>query len=737
MSATKDSSLLPPLHPPQNWIPPIQVQPSAHPLAPEPGRIIFTRQLWQRTMPEDSSEHGVSTRSQSQGSLSAYQANASTSRRASSNVSTRSLRSAPSILGSSKAPLTPEESPPSRPARKRSVNVVEEEDRGIDSHEVTPIHTRVSSGDSTAHVCICQPDPKIPRPRNAFILYRQHHQAKVVAQHPGLANPEISKIIGEQWRNQSAEVKNGWKALAEEEKLRHQQQYPTYRYQPKRSGRRNSTSSETPGSAGEKAKCNKCGGRTILAPSTPYAHGSNVTSPSTAGLPPGTPSSAPTPISRTLPFLRDLSLQSPASRPMRYQTMPPNHHLDERDDLGPLSPDFKRRRFNGENHQPTIHRVMPPRYGAVPAGMPVGPGTPFPFGQAAHAHPQNHPQMFAPVHVVSTPQPRRESLPGLRGVTGASTGAPATAKSMVGQSVDEVIMSMPFEAKLGILRKIAPPRALKKRAPRGPLIAIEGDNAEAVERLAKWLSETLRKDSELTVKLLDGPDIAPKGNRDEAMAEYHVLVAHWLGKSKTIMSDLEYNIAGTPDTAKANKMDTSAVNTPTPASGSREVGENYDNEEGTPPKHSSSNNTMQIDSANPTAASSPKKTNSITDIMDVDDNNPTGATTTTKPTAKPIAIVPLFSLHASNTFACRIPLIDTYAPNDHWSWNATQWRGVVGADLTIYLKDGEEKGKMVEQSEEERLFVVRRGADADVDGSTLRRVGFEVVEWVRAFGEGV
>jgi hypothetical protein len=171
MSAIQDSSLLPPLHPPPNWIPPIQVQPPALPPAPEPGRIIFTRQLWQRTMPEDPREHGVSTRSQSQGSLSAYQANASTSRRNSSNVSTRSLRSAPSISGSTKAPLTPEESPPSRPTRKRSVNVVEEEDREIDSHEVTSIHTRASSGDSTAHVCICQPDPKIPRPRNGKSLH--------------------------------------------------------------------------------------------------------------------------------------------------------------------------------------------------------------------------------------------------------------------------------------------------------------------------------------------------------------------------------------------------------------------------------------------------------------------------------------------------------------------------------------------------------------------------------------
>lgn len=81
--------------------------------------------------------------------------------------------------------------------------------------------------------CLCQPDPKIPRPRNgktkfcdheqkskklimtAFILYRQHYQAAVVAQNPGLANPEISKIIGEQWRKLPQETKDEWKALAE------------------------------------------------------------------------------------------------------------------------------------------------------------------------------------------------------------------------------------------------------------------------------------------------------------------------------------------------------------------------------------------------------------------------------------------------------------------------------------------------------------------------------------------
>lgn len=49
----------------------------------------------------------------------------------------------------------------------------------------------------------------------AFILYRQHHQASVVAQNPGLANPEISKVIGDHWRAAAPQVKEHWKLLAE------------------------------------------------------------------------------------------------------------------------------------------------------------------------------------------------------------------------------------------------------------------------------------------------------------------------------------------------------------------------------------------------------------------------------------------------------------------------------------------------------------------------------------------
>jgi hypothetical protein len=49
----------------------------------------------------------------------------------------------------------------------------------------------------------------------AFILYRQHNHADIVAQNPGLPNPEISKIAGHLWTKEQDSVKEQWKQLAE------------------------------------------------------------------------------------------------------------------------------------------------------------------------------------------------------------------------------------------------------------------------------------------------------------------------------------------------------------------------------------------------------------------------------------------------------------------------------------------------------------------------------------------
>ncbi|KAI4147003.1 MAG: hypothetical protein L6R39_003269, partial [Caloplaca ligustica] len=93
---------------------------------------------------------------------------------------------------------------------------------------------RTPDGTPPAPSAFASPIPKFPDPetvctpfsyeipwtcsnlaRPAFILYRQHYQAHVVAENPGLANPEISKVIGDYWRQSPPEVKAHWKNLAE------------------------------------------------------------------------------------------------------------------------------------------------------------------------------------------------------------------------------------------------------------------------------------------------------------------------------------------------------------------------------------------------------------------------------------------------------------------------------------------------------------------------------------------
>ncbi|KAI7597939.1 hypothetical protein KC346_g14459, partial [Hortaea werneckii] len=865
----------------------------------------------------DHSEQNVLNKSQSQIQDDPHRTHpsggvAGPSRRTSSTVSTRSRRRSHSLSGGSKTPLTPEESPPSKSTRKRNACTVEEEDKELDSASTTPVHTRASSGDSTAHVCICQPDPKIPRPRNAFILYRQHHQAQVVAQNPGLANPEISKIIGEQWQNQPPEIKNKWKALAEEEKLRHQQQYPTYRYQPKRNGRRNSLSSETPGSAGERPKCAKCGGRSILAPSTPFTNVS-ASGVSPASVPP-TPGQAITPVSRTLPVLRDLSLQSPANRRMgrvfpsnstitsimsSTGNNPADHHPqpgypDERDDIGPLSPETKRRRFIGEHV--SIGRNIPPRFASAPL---VQPGTPYPFSH--HQQQPPHPPLpsLPPHHHPYQPQPhqpplttRRESLPGLHGIGVSSPSASgnagnnagpmappppprppgmgyqqhrlsqghlphdhrsltlpplqtsgnpvvggggnrssvsgpsgsfasggvgggsttATAAGMVRRSVssanrdpapsslsaatsssttaaaaaaklveDVILRGMDFRYKIGILAKVAPPAgfpAPPSRSPlpasassasasakdggeskneglvaRGPLIAIEGDDAEAVRELGRWLSRELGKkgggaaEEELEVRLVEGPlDEGREGveegkggkidkKKKKAIIEYHLLITEWLAKSDEIVESLRYRRA-TPATAATAAPDVAAEEggedadktmseaPPTvqeKAKSERKLEEDYDDSDGSASKdesmasHSAQapvNRTPNPSGEEPAISTSPRPDNKSSQgeeaeeeqSMQIDPPPPTTSsssppTTTTNnnnnpPTAKPIILLPNFSLHTSTAFALRIPIDanSQYSAPDHWQWAATQWRGVVGPDLTIYVRDSSSSG---------------------------------------------
>jgi len=106
-------------------------------------------------------------------------------------------------------------------------------------------------------------------------------------------------------------------------------------------------------------------------------------------------------------------------------------------------------------------------------------------------------------------------------------------------------------------------------------------------------------------------------------------------------------------------------------------------------------------------------------------------------TVKPVVILPTYQLHASDMYTSRIPIQDAYSPTDHWQWMATLWRGTVGPDLTIYVKSlegKEEPKKLVELNEEVRCLTVCKEKGERFELSALRRVGFEVGEWIQGIG---
>ncbi|KAL8781512.1 MAG: hypothetical protein Q9213_005985 [Squamulea squamosa] len=75
---------------------------------------------------------------------------------------------------------------------------------------------------------------KIARPPNAFILYRQHHHPIVKSQNPDCHNNQISIMLGQQWQNETADIKGQFKSMAEEIKKKHLSAHPNYQYQPRK-----------------------------------------------------------------------------------------------------------------------------------------------------------------------------------------------------------------------------------------------------------------------------------------------------------------------------------------------------------------------------------------------------------------------------------------------------------------------------------------------------------------------
>ncbi|CEI69060.1 hypothetical protein FVEN_g4173 [Fusarium venenatum] len=582
--------------------------------------------------------------------------------------------------------------------------------------------TSMASNEGTRDICLCAPVPKIPRPRNAFILYRQHHQAQVVARNPNLSNPDISKIIGEQWKDEPQEVKDNWKGLADEEKQRHQRQYPDYRYQPRRGNKSQGLRSGSL-SGDESGRCPRCNLRCIVTPQTPSTPFPTLSTPEdkaipypyTQGLRGEEAEAARRGSYGNLPVMRQrFPLQRPAYRDI--------------DDYGPETPEMKRRRFNstGGYHavsspgartmsmgapHPRPYPVTPlpephfPRSKSGPMPPPPRPaaGGPWPDQEYRSRNPYDESLRLPPLQTAGPMSPTTATEVDIRQlqtpVTGLGISHPRDPQA---RSVEAMVMSIPFVRKLGVLSKINRTAigtiepGSKGAEKRGAVIAIEGPKPRLLKQVASLVERTLLLSNEVVLKtwgkeLDDESRTERRGSRSEEesldpetqLASCFETMIHWHRKSREMVKHITGH-TGSPTSSKSEK---------------------------------------ERESESP-----------VSRRGSVDEDNASKGSRDGAKTKTPVALIKEgFSLTLSDEFACTVPISDSYAPVDHWQWMATLWRGTVDPDLVVYVKPSleEEIAQFGSVEIKDGLMTVRIAVGKDMDEATERRLAFEVVEWVR------
>merc|ERR1719510_781642 len=69
---------------------------------------------------------------------------------------------------------------------------------------------------------------------NAFMVFSHYERKKIIEVQPDIHNAEISKRLGKQWKELSESEKEPYIQEAERLRLLHLQEYPGYKYQPKK-----------------------------------------------------------------------------------------------------------------------------------------------------------------------------------------------------------------------------------------------------------------------------------------------------------------------------------------------------------------------------------------------------------------------------------------------------------------------------------------------------------------------
>lgn len=421
-------------------------------------------------------------------------------------------------------------------------------------------------------------------------------------------------------------------------------------------------------------------------------------------------------------------------RRTQYPPQPLQTHRDRDEEIESPSPSSgKRRRLNEDTHQRTFVSSSPASYSAPQSfsRVPLSAGgyrQPLPGPNMLSRPGAMGPPQHSPLHRQSAYQyPTRANtfddslrLPPLQ--TQMGNPHPASphmldarmeARKSQAESVEAMVMTIPYIHKVKTLSRICPPLApTGPQSPaqeiRGAVIAVEGADKELLNEVGAFINEYLSKETSFVTKTWDS-SIPLSALKPEGL------------------------LASTTDTEMSDAPTSAITTVENPASVEQNQFVEYLST--ITQWHNKSHDIIKYITTSPIILEAT--------IKDIE------ASATPVPVPKP-NILPLalvlggYSLSISDRFAIRIPINDVYAPVDHWQWMATLWRGIVGPDLTIFVTrvGRDEMNKMggVEIRRDCSAIVVRVLEDGKVDEKTSRRLGFEFMEAIRniesGFGKG-